>query len=54
MTKKEFLRHLWCKMVVLLKAGDRTRGQGELLSQACDGRLMMYLGVRRGLGIAAL
>ena len=30
MAKKEFLRHLWCKKVILLKHGDRTRGQKEL------------------------
>ena len=34
MTKKEFLRQLWCKMVVLLKHGDRTCGQEELLPWA--------------------
>ena len=51
-TKKEFLKHLWCKMVVLLKPGDRTPGQEELLSQACEGWLIIYLGVGRGLGRA--
>ena len=30
MAKKEFLRHLWCKKVVLLKHGDRTGGQKEV------------------------
>lgn len=29
-TKKQFLRHVWCKIVVLLKQGDRTGGQKEL------------------------
>ena len=28
--KKEFLRRLWCKQVVLLTHRDRTRGQKEL------------------------
>lgn len=28
MTKEEFLRCLWCRMVVLLKRADRTCGQG--------------------------
>ena len=28
--KKEFLRFLWCKKVVLLKHGDRTCGQKGL------------------------
>ena len=52
MAKKEFLRRLWCKMVVLIKQEDRTRGQEELLPWACEGRLIMYLGVGRGLRIA--
>ena len=30
-TKKEFLRRLWCRMVVLLKLGDRSCGQEKLL-----------------------
>ena len=47
MTKKEFLRCLWCKMVVLLKHGDRTRGQEE----PCKGWLIIYPGVRRGMRI---
>ena len=51
MTKKEFLRHLWCKMVVLLKHRDRTHGQEELLPRACEGWLIIYLGVGRGLRI---
>ena len=28
--KKEFLRRLWCKKVILLKHRDRIRGQKEL------------------------
>ena len=52
MTKKEFLRRLWCKMVVLLKHGDRIHGQEELLPWACEGWLIIYLGVGRGLRIA--
>ena len=42
MTKKEFSRHLWCKMVVLVKLGDRTHGQEELLHQGCEGWLVIY------------
>ena len=38
-------------MVVLLKHGDRTRGQEELLPQACEKFLIIDLGVGRGLGI---
>ena len=30
MAKKEILRHLWCQKVILLKQGDRIRGQEEL------------------------
>ena len=30
MAKKEFLRHLWGKKVILLKHRDRTRGQKDL------------------------
>ena len=52
MTKKEFLRCLWCKMVVLLKHEDGTPGQEELLPQAREGWLIIYLGVGKGLGIA--
>ena len=52
MTKKEFLRRLWCKTVVLLKHGDRTCGQEELLPPACEGWLIIYLGVERVLRIA--
>ena len=49
-TKKEFLKYLWCKMVLLLKHGDRTHGQEERLPQACEEWLIIYLGVGRGLG----
>ena len=52
MTKKEFLRCLWCKMVVLLKHEDGTPGQEELLPQAREGWLIIYLGVGKGLRIA--
>ena len=48
MTNKEFLRRLCCKMVVLLKHGDRTCGLEELLPWACEGRLIPYLGVGGG------
>ena len=46
MTKKEFLRHLWCKMVVLLTHRDRTHGQEELLPRACEGWLIVERGLR--------
>ena len=36
MAKKEFLSRLWCKKVIVLKHGDRTRGQKEL-HWGCDG-----------------
>ena len=39
-------------MVVLLKHGDRTHGQEELLPEACEGWLIIYLGVGRGLRMA--
>ena len=39
-------------MVVLLKPGDRTPGQEELLPRASEGWLIIYLGVGKGLGIA--
>ena len=39
MTNKEFLRRLCCKMVVLLKHGDKTRGQEELLPRDCEEHL---------------
>ena len=42
-TKKELLRRLWCKMMVLLKTGDRTCGQKDLLPQGCEGWLIIYL-----------
>ena len=48
MTKKEFLRHLWCKIVVLLKHGDRTHGQEGLLPWGYEGWLIIYLGVDGG------
>ena len=41
-------------MVILLKHRNRTHGQEELLPQACDGWLIIYLGVGRGLGIGTL
>ena len=31
MAKKKFLTSLWCKKVILLKNGDKTHGQKELL-----------------------
>ena len=55
MTRKEFLRCLWCKMVVLLKPGDRTCGQEELLPWACEGWLIIYIWefeVRKGFSYA--
>ena len=54
MTKKEFLRHLWCKLVVLLKHRDRTPGQKKLLPRAYEGWLIIYLGVGKVLRIAVL
>jgi len=48
MTKKEFLRRLWGKMVVLLKHGDRNHAQKELLHRGCEGWLIIYLGVGGG------
>ena len=50
--RKKFWRLLWCKMVVLLKPGDRTCGQEELLPWACEGWLITYLGVGKGLRTA--
>ena len=38
-------------MMVLLKHGDRTRGQEELLPLAREGWLIIYLGVGRSLRI---
>ena len=38
-------------MEVLLKHRDRTHGQEELLPRACEGWLITYLGVGRGLRI---
>ena len=37
--------------MVLLKQGDRTRGQEELLPRACEGWLVIHLGIGRGLRI---
>ena len=51
MTKKEFLRCLWCKTVAVLKPGNRTHGQEEPLPRTCEGWLIIHLGVRRGLRI---
>ena len=48
MTKKEFLRCLWCKIGGLLKCGDRTRGQKELLHRGCEGWLIIYYRVGGG------
>ena len=55
MAKKEFLRHLWCKKVILLKhwwesgggggVGVGNYGQKELLHQAYERWLIMYLRV---------
>ena len=45
MTKKEFLRHLWCKKLFLLKYWNRTSGQEEL---PLEERLNIDLGVWRG------
>ena len=39
-------------MVVFLKHGDRTYGQEELPPMACEGWLIIYLGVGRGLKMA--
>ena len=36
--EKDFLKHLWCKNVVLLKLGDGIRGQKEL-PRDCEERL---------------
>ena len=49
--KKEFLRCLRCKKMVLLKHMDRTLGQ-RMLHWGCDRRLIIYLQVGRGLGMA--
>ena len=37
MAKKELMRCLCCKKVILLKQGDRTHGQKELLHQGSEG-----------------
>ena len=44
-TKKEFLRCLWCILMVLLKHRDRTHGLKELLPGGCERWLIIYLGV---------
>ena len=49
MAKKDFLRCLWFKNVVLLKHGDGTHGQEEL-HWGCEETLIIYLGVGRGKG----
>ena len=49
--KKDFLKHLWCKKVVLLKHRDRTHGQKEL-HQSHEEWLIIYFQVERGLGKA--
>ena len=43
MAKKEFLRCLWGKKVILLKLGDRTRGHKEVLHRDCMEWLIIYL-----------
>ena len=48
MTKKEFLRHYWCKIGGLLKHGDRTHEQKEMLHGGCEGWLIIYHGVGGG------
>ena len=45
MAKKEFLRLLSCKMVVLLKHGDRTHGQKEL-HWCSEEQLIIHLELR--------
>ena len=47
-TKREFLRHLWCKNGGLLKHEDRTHGQKEQLHRGCEGWLIIYHGVGGG------
>ena len=50
MAKKEILRHLWYKKVVLLKHRDRTREQKEL-HWGHEERHIMHFQVGRGLWI---
>ena len=50
MVRKE-LRHLWCKMVLLLGHRDRTHGQKELLWDY-EKQLIIYFQVGRELGKA--
>lgn len=53
MAQKEFLRHLWYQKVVLLKPGDRARGQKELPRGQKDWPMIDFH-VGRGLGIASV
>lgn len=48
MTEKEYLTCLWCKRVVLLKHGDRTYRQKELLPLGCEEWLIIFVGVGGG------
>ena len=50
MAKKEFLRCLWCKKVVLLKYRNKTHGQ-KVLHCGHEEWLIIYLQVGRVLGI---
>ena len=52
MAKKEFLRHLWCKMVVLSKHGDRTGRQKELPPWGPEEWPIIHFQVGRGLEVA--
>ena len=53
-TKKEFLRHLWCKVVVLLKHRDRIRGQEEWLPPGLWGEADYIPGSWEGFGDSIL
>ena len=46
MARKEFLRYLWCKKVILLKQGE-DYGQKEVHSSGKE-QLIMYFGVGEG------
>ena len=46
--QERILNRSWYKMVVLLKHGDSTRGQKELLPWGCEGWLIIYLGAGGG------
>ena len=46
--QETILEMSWCKMVVLLKHGDRTHGQEELLPPTCEAWLIIPLEVERG------